>query len=273
MLVLGIDTATRFGSVALVSSGDAEVPPIPGGRAPESSLVAEVSRESGMRHGAELLDLVDACLARADLPLERVDAIAVSLGPGSFTGLRVGLATAKGLALGGSLIVGVPTLDALAALSRREGEAGGAGLVCSCLDARKGEVYAAFYAPGDDAPGLVRPMRRLTPDEALSAPALAEVAAGLLADTPGAAGRLAFLGDGAERYEPEVRSRLGGGIEIVPLATVHPRGAAVAALGLGAIRARGGDDLGALAPLYARAPEAERARLARAAAGVEAARR
>ena len=76
-----------------------------------------MARDTGLGHGTELLMLIDECLAAAGAALEDVGCIAVSIGPGSFTGLRVALATVEGLALGGgATLVGVPTLAALAAV-------------------------------------------------------------------------------------------------------------------------------------------------------------
>jgi hypothetical protein len=147
VLFLGIDTATRVGSVGLVRAaiedGDV-VASEPGRIADGCETLAEVSRDTGLGHGIELLPLIDECLACANVSLEDVACIAVSIGPGSFTGLRVALATAKGLALGGTAtLVGVPTLEAYAASvlpgwGADEDALAAGTLVAACLDARKG---------------------------------------------------------------------------------------------------------------------------------------
>src|SRR5207244_11208452 len=122
-----------------------------------------VHRES-RSHTASLPLLVERVLSDAGLVLEDVEGIAVSIGPGSFTGLRIGLALAKGLAFAGGLpLVGVPTLEALAWVV----DAAPGTSVCAALDARKREVYAALFALEAGGP------RRLTPDLALAPEALA----------------------------------------------------------------------------------------------------
>jgi tRNA threonylcarbamoyl adenosine modification protein YeaZ len=158
VLVLGIDTATRVGSVGLVRAPldvDARVMHEPGRITDACSFVAELSREAGLAHATELLTLVDDCLAEAGVALDEIECIAVSTGPGSFTGLRVALATAKGLALaGGVAVVGVATLEGLAATlipgwlppDPVAAETTTATLIVPCLDARKGEVYCATFA-------------------------------------------------------------------------------------------------------------------------------
>lgn len=265
-MILGIETATRIGSVAVLSC-----PAGPRARVGEGAdvrVLAEVTRDAGLRHGAELLSLLDECLEQAAVALEEVGPIAVSIGPGSFTGLRVGLATAKGLALaGGGALIGVPTLEALAATlcaGRREGAVEGGmplgpgDLICPCLDARKGEVYAALFAaaPGEAA----APPLRLESDRALSPEALAvSLEARLGAPGPGDRPwrRLVLLGDGAERHREILGERLGAGAIVLPMARRPPSAGAVAELGLDELWRRGADDLAALVPAYARASQAE----------------
>src|SRR5437016_5154287 len=100
MTILGLDTATAFTTVGLVRDG---------------ATVAEVAERAGTGHAARLPALVARVLEQSTVTLQQVDAIAVSTGPGSFTGLRVGLGFAKGIAFAGGLrIAGVSTLEALA---------------------------------------------------------------------------------------------------------------------------------------------------------------
>src|SRR5689334_18463142 len=95
-------------------------------------------------HARTLLPLIDNALAAARCELSDLDLIAVSIGPGSFTGLRIGLSVAKGLALATGLpAVGVPTLEAYANCAGAR-----SGLLCPVLDARKGEVYGAAFQIG-----------------------------------------------------------------------------------------------------------------------------
>ena len=179
-------------------------------------------------------------LTAAAVRIEDVDGVAVSIGPGSFTGLRVGLGLAKGIAYAGRLpLAAVPTLEALAWVA--EGRPG--DTVCAALDARKMEVYAALFAVR--AEGL----ERLTPDLALAPAALAA--------------RLAppclLVGDAAEVYGDVLASRA----TVRPFATHHPRGGLIARLGWDRLRAGQGGDPGTLEPVYVRPSDAERTHGAR----------
>ena len=131
MILLAIETTGALGSFAVVEgSGSAAL-----------KVLAGIDRDIMGRHVESSVDLVSEVLDKASLRLSGLDGIAVSLGPGSFTGLRVGLGIAKGLCVGAGLpLVGVPTLDCLARpLSERE------GLIVVARDARRGEVYCSIY--------------------------------------------------------------------------------------------------------------------------------
>ncbi|MBY0275084.1 tRNA (adenosine(37)-N6)-threonylcarbamoyltransferase complex dimerization subunit type 1 TsaB [Candidatus Binatia bacterium] len=262
MIFLGIDTATRVGSVGLVRAaldGCATPHPEPGRIADGCDVLGEVSRDTGLGHGTELLPMIDQCLEQAGTTLDDVAVIAVSIGPGSFTGLRVALATAKGLVLGGAAsLVGVPTLEALATslVSRSGGgvvDAPVGTLVAACLDARKGEVYGAAFRVRepvwrDPAPRL----ERMSDDAALAPARFSEALA-----AAGAVTRVMLLGDGAARYPEEIARPLDARATVLPLDRWPPSGAAVARVGAGRFAARGADDRAALVPRYARASEAE----------------
>ena len=129
-LLLAVDTATRVMGVALLRG---------------ETLLAEIATEGPRPHSERLLPGIDRVLALAGAALHEVGAFAVSVGPGSFTGLRIGIATVKGFGLGDPRpVLGVPTLAALAAAA-----AGAPGPVAALLDARRGEVYAAAWAGVD----------------------------------------------------------------------------------------------------------------------------
>ena len=130
MLILTIETSTPTERVAVVRDG---------------SVLAEIMETVGRGHTEKLLGAVESALSRGSVGLRELDAIAVSIGPGRFSGLRVGLATAKGLAAARGLpVVPVQSLEALAESARPY-----EGLVCPMLDARRGEVYAALFRLGD----------------------------------------------------------------------------------------------------------------------------
>jgi len=131
MRILGIETATSVCGVALVEDGDVR---------------AEQWFEAERMHSEKLVGLLDRTLRSCTRTVSDLDAIAVSIGPGSFSGLRIGLSVAKGLACACDVpLVAVPTLTALAYRALKEERAGQNGLVLSLIDARRDEVYAAVY--------------------------------------------------------------------------------------------------------------------------------
>lgn len=142
MLTLGIETAADVCAVALLD---------------DERLLVRSSVHVPRAHGRRLAPLVAEALAHAGRGAATLDLVAVSAGPGSYTGLRIGMATAKGLCLAtGAALVAVPTLRALA-----DGVPGDAGVVVVALPSRRGEVYAAAY-DGDDE---VRPPTALALDD------------------------------------------------------------------------------------------------------------
>jgi len=133
--VLAIETATNVCGVAL-AEGD--------------RLIGEAVLDCGLSHSSKLMELVGRVLRDASLKLSQIDALAVSVGPGSFTGVRIGMGTALGLAAGTGLpIVPVPTLDALA-----WAQLPFSGVVCAFTDARRGEIYYSLYEA--DGSGIER---------------------------------------------------------------------------------------------------------------------
>ena len=223
MRVLAIDTATWRCSVALVQDG---------------ATLAQRAERTSSNHAGTLPRLVDETLRAAGATLERDDALAVTIGPGSFTGLRIALGFAKGLAYaGGHRLLGVPTLDALALVAPPL-----PGRLCAVLDARKREVYAALYERSGD--GLVR----------LGTPVA--VAAEVLATRIG--GPCAFIGDAVESYGDVFQRVLGANAVLLPTASHPPSAIAVARLAVARLRqSPDGDDLESLEPRYVRPPEAE----------------
>ncbi|MEL7429002.1 MAG: tRNA (adenosine(37)-N6)-threonylcarbamoyltransferase complex dimerization subunit type 1 TsaB [Pseudomonadota bacterium] len=123
--------------LAIDTSGAASAAAIIDGRS--GAVSASVSRDIGRGHAELLIDQVNECLAEAALTFNDLDRLAVTIGPGSFTGVRVGMAAVRGFALALDLpVVGVSTLDALAALAREQGHEGDLAIL---LDARRGEAY------------------------------------------------------------------------------------------------------------------------------------
>ena len=220
MKILGIDSATPIASIAILDGDTGAV------------LAAERSNTAG--HRADLLVTIDAACKTAQLAPTAIDAVAIGAGPGSFTGLRIGMATAKGIAFAaGRPLWAVSSLAALA-LGHVLARPDTAGLVVAVLDARRGEIYAGAYRI---TAGKVVPAG----DERVFAPGeLASfVAAQRTADEP-----IAYVGDAAY---PELAGLPG-------VWSVTPSGEAVARLALAGSHV---DVLVGGAPSYIRPSEAE----------------
>lgn len=145
MIVLAIDTAGAACATAIYDSN-------------QDRILAEVTEVIGKGHAEKLMAMVDDVLAKAGKTLPDLHRIAVTIGPGSFTGIRVGLAAARGLALAlGIDCVGISTLSVLASAYREE-KAGRNGEVLAAMDAKRNEVYVQTFGVGGepmDAPALV----------------------------------------------------------------------------------------------------------------------
>jgi tRNA threonylcarbamoyladenosine biosynthesis protein TsaB len=235
VLVLALDTTTRSASAAVVRDG-----------ALLGEIVGDGSRTHAERLPRDLMRALDA----AAVQLDCIDLLAVATGPGSFTGLRVGIAAMQGLAMStGRKIVPISALDALAyaAPSRSASVSSeGRGPVAAWIDAQRGEVFATLY----DAAGtrvLYEPSS-MSPGRTLDAWAHA-----LTGEAP------RFIGDGAVRYEATIRERFGPGAAVLPappLAGIIGRLAA-AAPGRAVLPH-------AIVPIYIRRPDVELARSRRA---------
>ena len=226
MLILAVDTTTPSGSVALLE---------------DERLLGEVGVESAATHSARLLRAVDFLLNACDRDIRAVDAFAAAAGPGSFTGLRIGIAAVKGLAWAADKpCFGVSTLEAMAQnLAHMDGL-----LVCA-MDARRNQVYNALFEAKSGV------LTRLTPDRAI---AVAELAEELRGETR----RLLVLGDGG-RLCRDGLAQLGVESELAPAQLLYQN-----AVGVG-LAAEHGTPVSAqeLAPAYLRISQAERERNAR----------
>lgn len=239
MRIVGIDTATGPTSVALIDNGQILAERMDPSRPPADALAPRGPRSD---HAATLLPLIGSLLDAASVSLNDVGGIAVSIGPGSFTGLRIGLSTVKGLAYGAALpVVGIPTLLATAARAVDY-----EGWVCAILDARKKQVYARlFHKAGDSLTALTEHL--LVPAESV----VEQVR------SIGTAGSCLFIGNGARLYQTLFADAFGSRAHFF-LDEAHPTPAAMAArLGERRLQDHDADDLGALVPLYLRPPDAE----------------
>jgi tRNA threonylcarbamoyladenosine biosynthesis protein TsaB len=240
MRILGVDTATPTASVALIEDGElAAEETYP----PRETTVAASSSARSAKHAEVILPLIDSVLRRRGLLLSQLSGLALSIGPGSFTGLRIGLSTVKGLAYGSAIpVVGVSTLFANASRP-----ADWEGLVCALLDARKNEVYASlFFKNGPQ-------LRRLTEDLVAPAGSVAAVIQNL-----GASSACLFVGDGCRVYRQALSDRLGAQAHFFGADDTSPSVAcAVARLSLEKFSRHDADSLATLTPVYLRPSEAE----------------
>ena len=219
MKILALETSAKSVSTAVVENG---------------APLAYAYQCTGLTHSRTLMPMVDAMLKNAELTLGDMDAVAVAAGPGSFTGLRIGIAAVKGLAWAADKpCFGVSTLEAMAQnLAHMDGL-----LVCA-MDARRNQVYNALFEAKSGV------LTRLTPDRAI---AVAELAEELRGETR----RLLVLGDGGQLCRD--------GSELAPAQLLYQN-----AVGVG-LAAEHGTPVSAqeLAPVYLRISQAERERNAR----------
>jgi tRNA threonylcarbamoyladenosine biosynthesis protein TsaB len=215
-MLLAIDTSTRYAGIAL---------------ADESRVVYVRAWYSVVNHSRELMPAVGQALKERDVAVSQLDAVAVALGPGGFSALRVGLSAAKGLALiGGLPIVGVGTLD-LEAFPYR-----GTGLeVCALLDAGRGEVASALFGPDG---------KRIR-DDMISAPE------NILDDVKEPT---VFCGEGVRSREEVIKDRLGDKALLMVEPSPATRLGSLAVLARRRLDAGDLDDLGGLQPYYLRMP-------------------
>lgn len=228
MLILAFETSAKAASAALMDSG---------------VLLGESYQNSGLTHSQTLLAMAQQLLRQCGKAVEDVDALAVAGGPGSFTGVRIGAAAAKGLSWGlEKPCYSVSTLEAMA-LSLGVSE----GWVCPCMDARRSQVYnAIFYARAGR-------LERRCPDRAISLEELGQDLEAL--DSP-----IFLVGDGSELCW----RTLGGQIQqliLPPEHRRHQRAAGVALLAAEKIAAGEAPDTPDHAPNYLRLSQAEREKL------------
>lgn len=229
MRFLAFESSAKAASVALLTDG---------------VLTAESFQNSGLTHSRTLMKLAQDLLESCALSPAELDYVAWANGPGSFTGVRIGAAAAKGLCWGGSL-PGLPvsTLEAMA-----WNAAGAEGVICCCMDARRSQIYNALFRAADRSP------ERLCPDRAVSLEELAEELRTL-------EGPIRLVGDGALLCWETLRSRLPD-LRLIPEHLRQQRAAGVALAALEALRNGVEPDRdGRTVPNYLRLSQAERERL------------
>ena len=226
MKILAFETSAKAASVAMAEDG---------------RLLAESYCNSGVTHSQTLLTMAEGLIASCGKP----DAVAVAAGPGSFTGVRIGVAAAKGYAWGAELpCYGVSTLEAMACwLGIPQ------GWVCACMDARRSQVYNALFRAEEGK------LHRRTEDRAIS---LEELKKELLAlDGP-----IFLVGDGSNLCYNTLREEVPGLI-LPPEHRMHQRSSGVAVLAAREIAQGRAGDAASLVPNYLRLSQAEREKMER----------
>ncbi len=225
MRILAVDTATKSCSVAVVD---------------DQTVLAEATVITDETHSKHLMNLIHQVIQISKIPLNDLDGFAVTRGPGSFTGLRIGISTVKGLAASsGKPMVGISTLDALAHQADLT-----SSLICTVIDARKEEVYFARYRRVDGDGMMIRE----TDEMVLSVfEALKSI------EEPSY-----FIGDGALSYKPMILE-MTGNEQVVFAPKFHHtiRASTVSNLGIERFKKNDVDDVSAFIPYYIRKSDAE----------------
>jgi len=219
--ILHLDTATNIFSIAL-SAGE--------------HVIAEFCGDAGPATSARIPDHIHSLLRDAGLDMTAVDAFAVTVGPGSFTGVRVGIALVKGMAYAtGKSVIPLSSLELLALNAKTSSLP-----VCTMFDARRSEVYSALYR-FDGTMQLVRPAMAISPGQLLDE----------------LEGDILFIGDGALRYRDLIVERLGSKAHFAESQLHGPRASAGAELALCRLAAGQAVAPIELVPCYLRLSEAE----------------
>jgi len=225
-LILALDTSTACCTLALTS-----------GTITQGGVLASLCLNGGMTHSRRLLTAIDWLFSETELDWSMIDGLAVGLGPGSFTGLRIGLATAKGLAVtAGKPLTGVTTLDALAGNCRTP------RLICAALDARKREVYVAFYrADASGVPNRISEIIAVDPRKLM----------GMIGES------VLIVGDGVLAYGEQWQTEGGDRVELAPVHLHYPSAAVIGLLGGLHLQNNRTLDPATAVPFYVRASDAE----------------
>ena len=228
MKILAFETSAKAGSVALYENG---------------KLLAESYQNTGLTHSQTLMVMAEDVLRQCNLTAQDVDAVAVAQGPGSFTGVRIGVAAAKGFAWGKQIpCYGVSTLEAMAeSLGIYE------GIVCPVMDARRSQVYNALFRAEKGS------LSRITEDRAISLADLGE-------ELKNSTNPVFLVGDGANLCYNTLESKVPN-LVLPPEHHLHQRAVGVGLLAANMARAGIAPSGAELTPNYLRLSQAERERL------------
>lgn len=228
MRILALDSSGLVASVAIVT---------------EEAMLAEYTVNYKKTHSQTLLPMLNEIVKMVDINMEEIDAIAVAAGPGSFTGLRIGSATAKGLGLAlNKPIVAVPTLDGLA-----YNFYGTDKLICPIMDARRNQVYTGIYEFVGEKFRIIKEQTAMEVEELL--------------EEINALGRdVIFLGDGTPVYRDAIEQKLKVAYSFAPVHMSRQRAGAIGALGMELYKKNEFEEASLHEPVYLRVSQAERER-------------
>lgn len=233
MNIIAIDSSGLVASVAIAN---------------ENAVIAEYTVNNAKTHSQTMLPMLDEIKKITDTDLSQIDAVAIAAGPGSFTGLRIGSATAKGIALALQIpVVEVSTLEALAANFYAT-----SGIICPIMDARRNQVYTGIYA-FEKEDGVYK-MRTLTEPCAVL---IDEIAARI--NEIGQ--EVVFVGDGIPVFEQRLPELLAVPFTFAPIHMARQRAGCVAQLGIEKYKAGKTVDAKEHSPEYLRLSQAERERI------------
>lgn len=226
MLVLGIDTSTKVGSLGLYDT--------------EKGLIAENTMVLKQTHSERLMPLLENMLEMVDKTVHDLDGYAVAIGPGSFTGLRIGVTTARTLAqITDKPIIGISTLKGTAFNLTTSG-----GLICPIFDARNRRVYTSLFRGGEDEPERLREDYGCKIDK-------------LLDDLKEEEENIYFVGDVVGQYQTEIKEVLGEQAKFPPRSLQIPKGGSFAQLGANGLEKGQEVELLKLTPNYLKPAQAE----------------
>lgn len=226
MRILGIDTSCSAATAAILN---------------DEKLEAEIFLNHKMQHSVILFPMIDKMLKMLEIKIQDIDAVAVSGGPGSFTGLRIGAAAAKGIAQGGDKkFVAVSSLDAIAFQ-----QVGFDGVICPILDALRDNVYTRLFTWQGGELFNLYDYDALHIDE-------------LLKKLSERNEKVMFCGDAVKIHSERIRNILGEKALFAPLSTTMPRASSIAELGKIKLDKGMEDDIYTYSPIYIRKSQAER---------------
>lgn len=225
MIILSIDSSSSTATCALVK---------------EDKILGEINLNDKKEHSVILMDLIDSLLTRCNLTLDDVDGFAISEGPGSFTGLRIGMATIKGLAFGSNKqCLAISTLDTLAYNVINFN-----GIICPIMDALRGNVYTNLYKNNNGKLEAISEANCLSIEELVSV--LKEKNEPII-----------FLGDGLTKHKEYLLENLSN-LSFAPLNSNYPKASSLGELAIQLFNSGVTQDLNKIAPVYLRKSQAER---------------